>query len=184
MNQVSRSKPRRLAAVALGAIAFSAMANAEPKSLNGLPASSSPIAITSDDRFVWVVNPDNNSVSVISVSADENRKVAEISVGEEPRFVAITPKDHRVSVSNSRDGSVSMISPSARRVLQTTSVGTEPAGLAATPGGSALTLDEVLNSVTHRSAGTEGVDTLSNSDDRQALVGFLKSIDEATPPIP
>ena len=29
--------------------------------------SSSPIAITSDDRFVWSVNPDNNSVSVCDV---------------------------------------------------------------------------------------------------------------------
>jgi len=50
--------------------------------------------------------------------------------------------------------------------------------------GSALTLNEVLNNVTHRSAGTGGVDTLSNSADRQALVGFLKSIDEQTPPFP
>jgi len=50
--------------------------------------------------------------------------------------------------------------------------------------GSAQTLDEVLNNVTHRSAGTGGVDTLSNSADRQALVGFLKSIDEQTPPFP
>jgi YVTN family beta-propeller protein len=135
MNHVSRSGPRGLAAVALWAIAFAAMANAEPKSSNALPTSSSPIAITSDDRFVWVVNPDNNSVSVIAVFRDENRKVAEILVGEEPRFLAITPKDHRVFVSNSRDGTVSMISSPARRVLQTTAVGTEPAGLAATPDG-------------------------------------------------
>ncbi len=50
--------------------------------------------------------------------------------------------------------------------------------------GAALTLDEVLNNVTHRSAGAAGVDTLSNSTDRQALVGFLESIDEQTPPFP
>ena len=33
---------------------------------------SSPIAITSDDKFVWSVNPDNNSVSVFKVAGDAN----------------------------------------------------------------------------------------------------------------
>ena len=48
------------------------------------PTNSSPIAITSDDRFVWSVNPDNNSVSVFNVADDANQKVAEIPVGIEP----------------------------------------------------------------------------------------------------
>jgi YVTN family beta-propeller protein len=96
---------------------------------------SSPIAVTSDDGFVWVVNPDNDSVSVINVSGDLNRKVAEIRVGDEPRFLAITSKDHRVFVSNSRSGTVSMIHTRNRKVLATTVVGTEPAGLAVTPDG-------------------------------------------------
>src|ERR1041385_463702 len=95
----------------------------------GATTSSTPIAITSDDRYVWVVNPDNNSVSVIQVFRDVNQKVAEIPVGDEPRFLAITPNDHRLFVSNSRAGTVSMISPSARRVLATIQVGTGPAGL-------------------------------------------------------
>jgi len=50
--------------------------------------------------------------------------------------------------------------------------------------GSAQTLDDVLDNVVHRSAGTAGVDTLTNPADRQALVRFLESIDEATPPFP
>jgi hypothetical protein len=50
--------------------------------------------------------------------------------------------------------------------------------------GSALTLDDVLNNVTHRSAGTAGVDTLTNPTDRQTVAGFLESIDEETPPFP
>src|SRR3954467_8477040 len=54
---------------------------------------SSPIAITNDDRFVWSVNPDNNSVSVFSVANDSNRKLAEIAVGKEPWCVAIEPED-------------------------------------------------------------------------------------------
>src|SRR5262245_28417002 len=72
-------------------------------------SSSSPIAITSDDRQVWVVNPDNNSVSVINIHRDANRKIDEIAVGQEPRFLAIGAKDRNVFVSNSRDGTVTMI---------------------------------------------------------------------------
>lgn len=50
--------------------------------------------------------------------------------------------------------------------------------------GAAPTLGDVLNNVTHRSAGTGGVDTLSNAADRAKLVSFLKSIDAASVPIP
>ena len=64
---------------------------------------SGPIAITSDDRFVWVVNRDNNSVSVIKVEGDVDKKIAEIPVGNEPRCVAITPDDKKVFVTNMAD---------------------------------------------------------------------------------
>ena len=50
--------------------------------------------------------------------------------------------------------------------------------------GAATSLDDVLNNVTHRSAGTGGVDTLTNASDRAAIVRFLLSIDAATTPIP
>ena len=50
--------------------------------------------------------------------------------------------------------------------------------------GSAATLDDVLQNVTHRSAGTGGVDTLSNASDRARVAIFLRSIDAATTPIP
>jgi cytochrome c peroxidase len=46
--------------------------------------------------------------------------------------------------------------------------------------GAAQTLDDVMSNVTHRSAGTGGVDTLANPADRAALVRFLKSIDSRT----
>jgi len=46
--------------------------------------------------------------------------------------------------------------------------------------GAAATLSAVLDNVTHRSAGTAGVDTLSNADDRAKLVKFLESIDGAS----
>jgi len=50
--------------------------------------------------------------------------------------------------------------------------------------GAALSLDEVMNNVTHRSAGTSGVDTLTNASDRAKVVAFLNSIDAASTPIP
>ena len=49
--------------------------------------------------------------------------------------------------------------------------------------GSANSLDQVLANVTHRSAGTGGVDTLASAADRAKLVRFLLSIDAATVPI-
>jgi len=51
--------------------------------------------------------------------------------------------------------------------------------------GSANSLDDVLSDrfITHRSAGTGGIDGLTNPDDRRKLVKFLLSIDAATEPI-
>ena len=44
-------------------------------------------------------------------------------------------------------------------------------------------LAQVLANVTHRSAGTGGVDTLTSAADRAKVERFLLSIDEKTPPI-
>jgi YVTN family beta-propeller protein len=50
--------------------------------------------------------------------------------------------------------------------------------------GAADSLEQVLFNVTHRSAGTNGVDILNKNEDRNKIVKFLKSIDARTPPIP
>ena len=50
--------------------------------------------------------------------------------------------------------------------------------------GSAPTLSDVLNNVSHRSAGTGGVDTLTNAADRALVIRFLQTIDVSTPIIP
>lgn len=50
--------------------------------------------------------------------------------------------------------------------------------------GAAASLDVVVQNVTHRSAGTGGVDTLSNAADRAKVVKFLGSIDAASQPVP
>jgi DNA-binding beta-propeller fold protein YncE/mono/diheme cytochrome c family protein len=51
-------------------------------------------------------------------------------------------------------------------------------------GGGAETIDGVLDNVIHRSAGTGGVDTLTNAADRAKLATFLRSIDAGTAPVP
>jgi cytochrome c peroxidase len=48
--------------------------------------------------------------------------------------------------------------------------------------GAAPTLDAVLENVVHRSAGSGGADTLSDANDRKAVVRFLASIDRNTEP--
>jgi cytochrome c peroxidase len=50
--------------------------------------------------------------------------------------------------------------------------------------GAAPTLEDVLDNVVHRSAGTSGIDTLSNAHDRAKVVRFLESIDETTETFP
>ena len=132
----------RLASVLLlatGAVAVS-MLSIAPRagSARASSTSSSPIAITSDDRFVWSVNPDNDSVSVFEVEGDLNQKVAEIEVGTEPWCVALTPDDAKAYVTNMVSGTVSVIDAKKRKVLKTVAVGTEPFGCALTPDGSRL----------------------------------------------
>jgi len=50
--------------------------------------------------------------------------------------------------------------------------------------GSARTLDDVLESVQHRSLGTAGIDTLGNAADRAKVARFLASIDATTVTFP
>jgi YVTN family beta-propeller protein len=116
---------------------------------------SSPIAITPDDKFVWSVNPDTDSVSVFSVARDTNKKVAEIRVGREPWCVAIKSDDGRkdpyrgwgnhrdeddtkVYVTNMVSGTVSVIDAQTRKLIKTIKVGTEPFGCALSPNGRTL----------------------------------------------
>jgi mono/diheme cytochrome c family protein len=51
--------------------------------------------------------------------------------------------------------------------------------------GSAASMDDVLSDrfIAHRSAGTGGIDGLSNPDDRRKLIKFILSIDATTEPI-
>jgi len=128
-----------------GAVFLEGLTGQNPLSLLGRarsegPTHSGPIQITADDRTLWVANPDNNSVTVIEVAGDANRKLAEIAVGEEPQNVAISPDGKTVYVSNTVSGTVSVIRADGgrSRVIKTLRVGTEPYGMALTPNGDKL----------------------------------------------
>jgi YVTN family beta-propeller protein len=99
---------------------------------------SSTIALSSDGAYVWSVNPDTDSVSVIEVAGDRNRKVAEIPVGKEPRCVALTPDYKKAYVTNAVSGNVYVIDTGTYAVRRTVAVGTEPTGCALTLDGSKL----------------------------------------------
>lgn len=127
------------------------------------PTRSGSIAITSDNRRVVVANREANSVSVIEVrnasGGDVANKLAEIGVGQEPRFVALLPDDSRAYVTNSATGTVSIVAlegANAFSVVGTITVGTEPRGCAVTPNGTRLL-------VANHTAGTVSIiDTATN----------------------
>src|SRR5262245_31627629 len=136
MNRIHHSPCARYRALALALlVAPWAGAAREAACFAAEPTRSDPIALTSDNRFVWVANRDNNSVSVLEVGNDVNHKVREIPVGAEPRSVAITPDNKKVYVTNMVGGTVSVIDAATYKVLRVILVGTEPFGCALTPDG-------------------------------------------------
>jgi YVTN family beta-propeller protein len=71
------------------------------------PTTSSPIAISRNDRLIWVVNPSDDSVSVLR--PDTNTRLAKISVGDEPESLALTPDGRYAYVANAAGSSVSVV---------------------------------------------------------------------------
>jgi len=71
------------------------------------PTYSSPIAMSLDGRFVWSVNPADDSVSVIRT--DRNTVVKKIKVGDEPEGVALDPAGRYAYVANAAAGSLTVI---------------------------------------------------------------------------
>jgi len=82
----------------------------------GKPVASSGLVELTSRNEIYVVNPDNNSVSVLSTGA--LARISQITVGDEPRALALAP-DGRVWVVNKADATVSVINPSSRQVVQT-----------------------------------------------------------------
>ena len=104
------------------------------------PAYSSPIAINFNDRLIWSVNPNDDSVSVFR--PDNNTRLAKIAVGDEPQSVALTPNGQYAYVANAAAGSVSVIQINDpawgtfnATLLTTLTTGAEPWNVVTSPDG-------------------------------------------------
>jgi YVTN family beta-propeller protein len=126
------------------------------------PLSSQPMALTSDDAFLIVANPDNDTVSFFEVRQDRNRRIAQVPVQQEPNGVAFAPDGRTAYVANTVSGTVTVIHLNlANGVIQRPTehiqVGTEPYSLLMSPNGTKL---YVANS---RSNNLSVINTYSNT---------------------
>src|SRR3712207_5865422 len=124
---------------ALLAAALVAPATA-PAQAPGQPTTSSPIAVSSDDRYVWNVNPGTDEVTVIRASS--SRVVRRIAVGDEPAAVALDSRNRYAYVASPGDNRLTVIQITDRRprsfrtrVIRRVTTGAEPWNVVASPDG-------------------------------------------------
>ncbi len=103
--------------------------------------SSSAIAITADGSTLLVVNPDSNSLSLVSLGT--LRTVTEIPVGVDPRSVAVSPDGTTAYVANQGSDNLSMVDLSTNSVVIEIDVGDRPVGVAASPDGRFIAVAEL-----------------------------------------
>lgn len=103
---------------------------------------STTIALTAREDRLVVVNREVDTVTILRADADPAAPaafLAEVEVGDEPRYVAVSPDDRRAFVSNAIDGTVSvvrLVGPQPYTEEHVIDVGDEPRGIAITPNGS------------------------------------------------
>lgn len=131
----------KLAIVLFTAIALTAAAaSGAMAAIFTQPMSSSPIALSADQRLVWVVNPRDDTVSVIRT--DNNTVIATIATGDEPRSVALDPNNTFAFVANAAGSSVTVIrilnssfAKFAAAIDRTVKTGAEPWDIVISPDG-------------------------------------------------
>jgi YVTN family beta-propeller protein len=91
---------------------------------------------TGADRL-WIVNQDNDSVSVFNPSTGGRLK--HVKVGAAPRSIAFAPNG-QAWVTNKQSASISVIDQNTRELLRTIALpaGSQPFGIAASPAGSVM----------------------------------------------
>ncbi len=123
-----------------------------PAPVAPLPSVSSTIALSADDRALWVVNPDADSVSVIDpvtralkteILLAAARPVPDPTTGRfeptvKPRALAILPAGNKVYVAGQTANRVFVIDAQTFAVLGSIPVGAEPTGVVASPDGHAV----------------------------------------------
>jgi len=108
MNHTPSLRPLHRRILSLSALALiglqSLVTHAAPW---GRATHSSPIALSLDNRLLWSVNPDDDSVSVFRT--DTNVRLVKIAVGDEPQSVALTADNTFAFVANAAGSSVTVI---------------------------------------------------------------------------
>lgn len=104
------------------------------------PTNSSPIALSNGGGFVWVVNPDDDSVSILRADDNNESEVGKVYVGNEPQSIALDPDNEFAYVANAADNSVSIIhisslSPFNATVERHVTTGAEPFNIVISPDG-------------------------------------------------
>jgi len=153
--------------------------------IQGTASSSMAVERVAQGHRVWLVNQDNDSVSVFDGAT--NVRLAEIPVGAAPRSVAVAP-DGRIWVTNKEAASISVIDPAGLKVVQTIALprAGQPHGLVFAPDGSAayvvLEARGVLGKLDAKSGalvGTVGVGanprhlSMTNGSDRVLVSRFI-----------
>jgi YVTN family beta-propeller protein len=119
---------------------------------SGAPTVSSTVAVTSDDKSLWVTNPDSDSVSVVDVAS--RKLIAEVLLGNapptvdpvtkrfepavKPRALAILPGDAKVYVAGETANRVYVLDAASRAVRASIPVPAAPTGIVTAPDGSAV----------------------------------------------
>lgn len=132
---------------------------------DGLASWSSPIAVSSRNHAVWVVNPD--SATVMAIDTALMTRTTEIVIGEEPWSLVVAPDGAHVYVVDRATGELVIINALSQTVAMTMSIGYELGGIALSPSGqhayiTSMATDEVVE-----------VDTFTQQVSRRISVGSM-----------
>src|SRR5439155_10766789 len=91
------------------------------------------VAISPDDKWVYVSNAGSGTVSVIRANPGHPHVVRTVRVGTEPDGMAFTPNGSKLFVANARSNNITVIDPHGHRVIdRIPGVGLEPPGITIT----------------------------------------------------
>ncbi|MGB2982448.1 MAG: beta-propeller fold lactonase family protein [Candidatus Bipolaricaulia bacterium] len=129
------------------------------------------LALTDGGEILLVVNPDSNSVSLVSLDARD--VVAEISVGVQPKAIALHPHEALAYVTNHESDTVSVVDLETRSLAATFAVSDRPVGIAVRGQGDFLAVAE-YGADTVRVLDLETLETVSSVPvtDRPYAVAF------------
>ncbi|HMG20769.1 MAG TPA: hypothetical protein VK607_05610, partial [Kofleriaceae bacterium] len=125
------------------------------------PSKSGTVAITGNDKFVAMVNPETDSLAVFDTASDT--RTALVKTGKEPSSIVIGPDDDTAFVANRADATVVKVTglTTSPAVSAPVEVGSEPTGLALSPTGKRLFVAEfaegritVIDTATMKVTGT------------------------------